>query len=226
MRRFWTATDVVPENGGFAVKLDGRGVRTPAKSPLVLPTQSLAQAVAAEWDAQEDTVDPARMPFTRLANSAIDKVRTQKTEVAEMLSAYGDSDLLCYRADHPDELVERQAAAWDPMLDWADHVFGARLLPRQGVMHTPQSSEALDRLSREVHALDNFALAAFHDLVTMTGSLILGLSAAQKQSEPEKLWEISRIDEIWQEEQWGKDDEASETADRKKNRVFECSFIP
>lgn len=134
MRRFWKEAGVVPEDGGFAVKLDGRGVKTPAKTPLVVPTMALAQAIADEWDAQGEKVDPTGMPFTRMANSALDKVRTQHAEVADMLAAYGDSDLLCYRADHPAELIARQAAGWDPLLAWAAEVLGAPLAPRVGVI--------------------------------------------------------------------------------------------
>ena len=208
-KRFWTDVSVEEEDGGFAVALDGRRIKTPAKAPLTLPGRQMAEAVAAEWAAQEGEIDPGSMPFTRSANAAIDKVRTQHAEVADMLAAYGDSDLLCYRADSPQELVERQAAAWDPALDWAEQVLGARLEPRSGVIHRPQQVQALERLRAQVHALDAFRLAAFHDLVSLTGSLILGFAAAQGWRDAETLWQLSRLDERWQEEQWGVDDEAA-----------------
>lgn len=215
-KRFWKAAEVTETAQGFGVRLDGRPVKTPAKRSLAAPTRALAQAVAAEWDAQGEVIDPRSMPFTRTVNAAIDKVAVQKAEVAEMLAAYGDSDLLCYRAEAPAELVERQAAAWDPMLDWAATVLGARLEVRSGVMHVPQHPAALARLSARTHALDHFELAAFHDLVSLTGSLVLGFAAAEDAAPAVSLWEVSRVDEIWQAEQWGRDDEAEAAAGIKE----------
>lgn len=225
MRRFWNDASVVPEGDGFAIKLDGKGVKTPAKSPLTVPTRSLAAAIATEWRAQGEKVDPGSMPFTRMANSAIDKVRQQKTEVADMLAAYGDADLLCYRADHPEELMARQAAGWDPLLDWAADHLHARLAPRFGVIHAPQSIDALQQLSWKVHDLDNFELAAFHDLVTMTGSLILGFAVSECYLSARDAWILSRIDEIWQQEQWGEDEEAAEVAAVKESEFLHAAVF-
>ncbi|EAQ05164.1 hypothetical protein OB2597_07760 [Pseudooceanicola batsensis HTCC2597] len=215
-KRFWKTVAVTESEGGFGVALDGRPVRTPAKRPLVVPTRALAEAVAAEWEAQEDVLDPRTMPATRGANAAIDKVALQHAEVAGMLAAYGDSDLLCYRADSPAGLVARQAEGWDPLLDWAEEALGARLMPRAGVMHEPQNPEALNRLSAAVHALGPFQLAAFHDLVSLTGSLVLGFAAAREVRPVEEIWDLSRIDEDWQAEQWGIDDEAAAAAAAKR----------
>ncbi|MBS0125633.1 ATP12 family chaperone protein [Thetidibacter halocola] len=215
-KRFWKSAEVTPQGAGWAVTLDGRPVRTPAKTPLVVPTEALARQIAAEWDAQEARVNPATMPFTRMSNSALDKVTLQHAEVADMLGAYGDADLLCYRADHPEELVSRQADAWDPVLDWAGAALGARLVPRLGVIHAPQDAAALARLSARVHTLDAFRLAAFHDLVSLTGSLILGFATAERLHDPDTLWSLSRIDETWQAEQWGADEEAQATAEYKR----------
>ncbi|WP_146591760.1 ATP12 family chaperone protein [Puniceibacterium confluentis] len=215
-KRFWTAADVAQVADGYGVTLDGRPVKTPAKAPLVVPTQALAEAVAAEWRAQGDKIDPTSMPFTRGANAAIDKVRIQHAEVADMLAAYGDSDLLCYRAESPAELVARQAAAWDPLLEWAEAEFGARLEARAGVMHVAQDPAALRPLRDAVHRLDAFALAAFHDLVSLSGSLVLGFAALRGHAPAEELWTLSRIDEDWQQELWGGDEEAEEVAARKK----------
>lgn len=214
-KRFWKDSTVVPAEGGFTVHLDGRPVRTPAKRPLVLPTAALAEEIAAEWQAQEDQIDPLSMPFTRSANAAIDKVAVQKDEVAEMIAAYGDSDLLCYRADSPAELVERQTAAWDPYLDWADSDLSARLVPVVGVVHQPQNPAAVAALRAEVMTQDNFALTALHDLVSISGSLVLGLAAQRGVAPPEELWTLSRLDEDWQIEQWGEDDEATKLAETK-----------
>ncbi len=216
-KRFWTESSVDAEGDGFAVRLDGRPVKTPAKRALVLPTQAMAEVVAAEWDAQEGEINPHTMPATKTANAAIDKVAVQHGEVADMLAAYGDADLLCYRADTPEELVARQASRWDPMLDWAAQSLGARLTPRNGVMHAPQDGDALAVLRARTHALDAFELAAFHDLVSLSGSLVLGFASALNAKPIEEIWEISRLDEIWQAEQWGKDDEAEELAAIKRD---------
>ncbi len=215
-KRFWKESAVVEAEGGHTVELDGRRVKTPAKAALVLPTRDMAMAVAAEWDAQDKEVDPATMPFTRSANAAIDKVRVQHAEVADMLADYGDSDLLCYRASHPEALQARQAAAWDPALDWASEVLNARLSPVVGVVHQPQTKPALDALRDQVHALNAFQLAAFHDLVSLSGSLILGFATAKNWRSTEEIWSISQIDENWQIEQWGHDDEASAATEVKK----------
>ncbi|NOD65711.1 MULTISPECIES: ATP12 family chaperone protein [unclassified Ruegeria] len=215
-KRFWKESTVVETDGGFTVELDGRRVKTPAKEGLVLPTRTMADAVAAEWDAQDKEVDPASMPFTRSANAAIDKVRIQHAEVADMLADYGDSDLLCYRATHPQELQNRQSAEWDPALDWAAATLSARLVPVDGVLHKPQADPALETLRARVHALDSFQLAAFHDLVSLSGSLILGFAAAMDWREPDEIWRISRLDETWQIEQWGHDDEAHAVAETKR----------
>lgn len=214
-KKFWTEVSVEPAGGGYAVRLDGRAIRTPAKAELVLPTIEFAKWVAREWDAQIDKIDPETMPATRTANAAIDKVATQKTEVADMLAAYGDSDLLCYRASSPAELVARQAEIWNPFLDWAAHRLGARLQPREGVVHRPQNPDEIARLSSRVHALSNFELAAFHDLVSLSGSLILGFAAAYEFSPVKELWTVSRLDEIWQEQQWGEDAEAGSLSAQK-----------
>ncbi|MEW9919808.1 ATP12 family chaperone protein [Marimonas sp. MJW-29] len=215
-KRFWKEATVEEAEGGFTVRLDARPVKTPAKRALILPTRAMAEAVAAEWNAQEEEIRPHLMPATKTTNAAIDKVATQHAEVAEMLAAYGDSDLLCYRADHPEGLVARQAEQWDPMLDWGAEALGARLEPRTGVIHAPQDPEALRILSERTHALSPFELAAFHDLVSLSGSLILGFAAAEQVKPLDALWDISRLDEIWQAEQWGKDDEAEQMAEIKK----------
>lgn len=219
-KRFWNAAEVVEAGGGFGVRLDGRAVRTPAKAELVVPTQALAREIAAEWDAQEGEIVPATMPLTRATNAAIDRVAREQAAVAAMLAEYGSSDLLCYRAESPAELVARQAEAWDPLLDWAESVFSARLRTTSGVMHVTQDAAALERLHAEVRLLDIWALTAFHDLVCLSGSLVVGLAALRDQAPLEALWRASRIDESWQQEQWGSDEEAEAVA-RKK----ECDFF-
>ena len=215
-KRFWKEVSVSENPEGFGIMLDDRPVRTPAKKPLHVPTRGLAEAIAREWAAQEGVIDPRRMPFTRTANAAVDKVAVQKVEVADMLAAYGDADLLCYRAEHPESLVVRQSAEWDPMLDWAEEALGARLEVRSGVMHVPQDAGVLDNLRERVHRLSVFELAAFHDLVSLTGSLILGFAATTDRFSPKAIWQISRLDEIWQAEEWGRDDDAEAAAALKE----------
>ncbi|WP_223424066.1 ATP12 family chaperone protein [Tateyamaria pelophila] len=219
-KRFWKAAETEQVEDGWTVRLDGRAVKTPAKAALVVPTVALADAIAAEWDAQDDVIDPLSMPFTRTANAAIDKVAPQHAEVVDMLAAYGDADLLCYRAAAPTELVLRQAAVWDPYLDWAADALGARLHPRIGLMHEPQDEAALKTLWHHTHALSAYELACFHDLVSLTGSLVLGFATAQADASANEIWSASRLDETWQEEQWGVDEEAQEAAEVKKSSYF------
>ena len=222
-KRFWKSADTQATETGFGILLDGRPVRTPAKSVLTVPSSAIAEKIAAEFEAQQDRIDPRTMPFTRTANAAVDKVALQHAEVADMLADYGDSDLLCYRAEAPDELVERQSAGWDPLLDWADSALNVRLATRVGVIHRPQDAAALDGLRRKVHGMTNFELAAFHDLVAISGSLVIGFAAKANVKPAEDLWLLSRIDEIWQQEQWGEDEEATEMAENKKAAFLHAS---
>lgn len=222
-KRFWKAATVAAEGDGFTVLLDGRKVKTPAKAPLVVPTEGLAQLIAAEWDAQQGAVKPDTMPATRMANSAIDKVVPQYDEVAALLAAYGETDHLCYRAEKPAALIDRQQAAWDPLLDWARDALHAPLRTGHGVIHIAQPPESLVTLHDQVRALGNFRLAAFHDLVSLSGSLILAFAVARGRLDPQTAWEASRIDEIWQIEQWGEDEEAAELAESKRKAFHEAA---
>lgn len=209
-KRFWTASAVVAVYGGWTVQLDGRAVKTPAKTLLVVPTEGLAQAIAAEWDAQQGEVKPDTMPYTRTANSAIDKVAVQFDDVATMLSAYGGSDHLCYRATGPEMLVARQAAGWDPLLAWAAQSLDLHLTVTAGIMHIAQPEAALARANALVARLNPFQLAAFHDLVALSGSLVIALAVIHGRLDPQAAWSLSRIDEDWQIEEWGADEEAAE----------------
>lgn len=222
-KRFWTSATVEPAAGGHAILLDGRPVRTPAKRPLVVPTTELAGRIAAEWGAQGEEVKPLTMPFTRSANAAIDKVAAQKDEVADLIAAYGDSDLLCYRAEAPAELVSRQSAAWDPLLAWSRDDLRAPLIALAGVIHVPQNPVSLDRLTRLVQAQTRFQLTALHDLVSLTGSLVLGLAVTRGRLDAPDAWSLSRLDEDWQIAQWGADDEASDAAERKRTAFLHAA---
>ena len=217
-KRFWSTATAEPREGGHGVLLDARPLRTPGKREMLLPSATLARAVAAEWDAQAEVIAYATMPMTRMANTAIDRVAAKHGDVAAYLARYGETDLLCYRAeDGPDGLAGRQVAAWDPLLDWAARAFGARLRPTRGVMPIAQSPEAIDRLVKVVAGHSAFELTALHDLVTLSGSLVLGLAAARGELPPDKAWERSRIDEEWQAELWGRDDEAEVAAQNRRD---------
>lgn len=224
-KRFWKTTDVTEDPAGFGITLDARPLRTPGKCPLIVPTRGFADAIKAEWDAVEEVINPNVMPFTRTANSAVEKVTIQHSEVADMIAGYGGTDHLCYRADSPDALRARQDAGWDPLLDWAADRFGARLVVTSGVMHVAQDAAALALLRDRVHATSPYELAALHDLVTLSGSLIIGLAATEHQQSPDALWEISRIDELWQEEQWGQDDEATAQAEIKRAAFLHAARV-
>ncbi|MDC0738346.1 ATPase [Cognatishimia sp. SS12] len=215
-KRFWSAAGYRESDSGYVIELDGRGLKTPAKTPVVVPSKALAEAIVAEWQAQGDEIDPLALPYTRTANSALDKVTPQHAAVADMLAEYGGTDLLCYRAEAPEGLVARQAAAWDEVLDWAAETLGARLKSTAGVMFLEQDAAALAALREQVHALSPFELAAFHDLVSLTGSLVLGFAATREFLPSEDIWQRSRVDEAWQEEQWGKDEEATSLAETKR----------
>lgn len=219
-KRFWTTTATVAVDGGYTIELDGKPVKTPAKSALILPTSAMAAAVAKEWDAQDGKIDPGTMPVTKGANAAIDKVATQKAEVTALLAAYGDSDLLCYRAAGPAALIAQQAAAWDPLLDWAGERFGVRLKSGEGVMHVAQDPDGQARLTAELDAMTAFELAGAHDLIALSGSLIIALAVIDTHISATEGWSISRVDEDWQISQWGEDEEAQ--AQEKIKRTAFC----
>lgn len=216
VRRFWNSAGAVEVPGGFAVALDGRKVRTPAKTLLVVPTAALAEAIAAEWNAQDGAVDPGAMPLTRAANSALDKVTPLFDAVVDEIAGYGATDLLCYRGLEPVALIARQAEGWDPLIRWADTALGAPLAVTSGVVHIAQPGPSLARLRGIVARTAPFPLTALHDLVALSGSLVLGLAVTQGNLAPEEAWNLSRIDEDWQIDQWGEDEEAAEMATRKR----------
>ena len=215
-KRFWTDVTVVPESEGYTVRLDTRPVHTPAKRALVVPKEPMAARIAEEWAAQEDRVDPRRMPWTRSANAAIDKVADQRDEVKRYLAGYADTDLLLYRADGPEGLIDRQRAGWDPILDWIATRFGVQLVQTEGIMPVSQSPDDLAKLAQAMDDMSDFQITGFHDLVTLTGSFSLALAAIEKRAEPARIWALSRIDEDWQIEQWGEDEEAKAVAAVKK----------
>lgn len=224
-RRFWTDVTVREADQGYAIHLDAKPIRTPAGHPLVVPALAFADAVAAEWRAQDEAIDPTRMPMTRAANSALDKVAVERRAVIGLLGEYGGTDLVCYRAERPAELVAREAAAWDPMLDWARERFGATLFVTSGIMPKAQSPGDLARLARPMEEMDHFTLTGFHDLVTLTGSLVLALAVGAARIDPATGWRMSRIDEDWQAETWGIDEEAAADADLKRRAFLDAHRV-
>jgi len=223
MRRFWTTVSVVPVGDEFEVRLDDRPLRTPAKAPCLMPSRALAEAAAAEWEIQREVIDPAGMPLTRAANTAIDRVAREFEAVAATVAAYGASDLVCYRAPYPEGLVQRQSEVWDPPLAWAREALGARLVLAEGVMHVAQPPESLERLGAEVRAHGPWELTALHDLVTISGSLVIGLAVSRGRLAPPEAWAASRIDEDWNIAEWGEDAEAAGAAERRRESFLEAA---
>ncbi|MGE4409204.1 MAG: ATP12 family chaperone protein [Sphingobium sp.] len=208
MKRFYKEAGVVAQEGGHGIALDGRPVRTPARAPLVLPHERLAQAVAQEWADQGEKIDPASMPFTGFANAAIDQIAPDPAAFAATVSAYGESDMLCYRADSPAELAARQADQWQPLLDWASSRYDISFTVTSGIIPVTQPQATLDRLREVTAAQDPFLLAALSPLVSLSGSLVIGLAILERAFDPAHLWQAAELDELWQAEQWGDDDEA------------------
>jgi chaperone required for assembly of F1-ATPase len=218
-KRFYKyATVEEREGGGFAVLLDGRQVKTPAGKPLAVPARALAEAIAAEWNAQGETIVPASLPLTKLANTAIDAVAERRGEVVDDIVKYAATDLVCYRAEYPAGLVAAQAAAWDPILSWAAAKHGAPLLTSAGIAHVAQPEASLAALRDVVAAMGAFRLTALHVMTTLTGSALIALAHAEGELDSAAAWAAAQTDERWQVSHWGEDFEA---AQRLKARLTE-----
>jgi len=202
VKRFYKEVSVADHG---AILLDGRPVRTPARAELILPTPALAEAVAAEWRAQESEIDPRTMRLTGLGNAAIDRVAPDLAAFARPLAAYAESDLLCYRADAPPELIARQAEAWDPLLDWAVRRFDVHFTVTSGIVHAAQPEATIARLGQALAAYDAFHLAALAPIVTIGGSLVTALALAEKAVDPDSAFDLTHLDELWQARRWGED---------------------
>lgn len=218
-KRFYEQAGVAPTGDSFEVTLDGKPVRTPARHPLAAPTRELAQAIADEWQAQKDVIDPAAMPLTRLANSIIDGVAASPDPVRDEVAKFLGSDLLFYRADGPEKLTERQAQAWDPIVEWAARELGARFILVEGVVFAAQPEEAVAAAAKAIPT-DPWRLGAVNSATTLTGSALLALALAQGAVSPEQAWAAAHVDEDWQMEQWGRDSLAME---RRAHREAEMA---
>jgi chaperone required for assembly of F1-ATPase len=212
MKRFYKDASVAPVEGGFAVLLDGRPVRTPGRNRLVLPKERLAQAIAGEWQAQGEKVIATTMPLLRLANTVVDGVAANRAGVIDAILRFGENDLLCYRAHQPPELAARQRAGWDPLLDWVSRRHGAQMHVAGGVTHVDQTPDALSALRQALEEEGPFTLGALHVIASITGSAVLALAVAGGFITGENAFALSRIDEIYQVEKWGEDAEAAKRA--------------
>ncbi|MBV8237571.1 MAG: ATPase [Sphingomonas sp.] len=213
MKRFWKDVTLDADGG---VLLDGRPVRTPGRAPLALPTPALAEAVADEWRAVGETLDPRAMPLTGLANAAIDRIAPDPAPFAAEAARYAETDLTCYRADSPAELVERQRAAWEPLLDWARQRYDVHFETTAGVMHVAQPQATLDRLAEAVATRDAFAIAALQAIASATGTIVGTLALAEGAIDAETLWRAAQVDEDWQAEHWGEDELATRAREAKR----------
>jgi chaperone required for assembly of F1-ATPase len=207
-RRFYKEATVGEREEGYALLLDGRTAKTPAGKLLAVSSRPVAEAIAAEWDAQGERLDPAAMPITRIVNSALDGVASQMEAVRDEIVRYAGSDLICYRAESPSALVERQEATWSPLVAFARETLGARLAMAEGITHVAQDRSVLDAISLAVADYDPVSLAALHTVMTLTGSAIIALAVARGQLTAEEAWAAAHVDEDFQMEQWGRDEMA------------------
>jgi chaperone required for assembly of F1-ATPase len=220
VKRFWKEVEVEQADGGWSIRLDGRPVRTPARAELTVPTEALALAIAEEWRGVEDEIDPRAMPMTGLGNAAIDRVAPDKLAFAAGLARYAETDLACYRAEWPPELVQRQSEAWDALLAWARRRYDVDFSITSNLMHVPQPQATVERLAHAVTALDPVRLAGLSPLVTIGGSLAAALAVLEKAVAPDEAWGAVSIDDRWQIEQWGSDAEAEAALENRR-----CDFL-
>ena len=216
MKRFWISAETVETDGGHAIALDGRRVKTPARADLLVPTPALAEAIAGEWNDSGETVDPGAMPLTGLANAAIDRIAPDMEAFAAGLASYGESDLTCYRAEGPELLVRWQQESWDALLEWARRRYDVDFRCQTGIMHVVQPEETVRKLRHAVVTLNPFELAGLSPLVTIGGSLVAGLAVLEEMVPAETAWEAVSLDDRWQLEQWGDDPEARATLDARR----------
>lgn len=208
MKRFWKSAVAVEKDGGWGVELDSKPLRTPAREALLVPTEALAEAIAAEWSSVVGDIDPRAMPLTGLANAAIDRVAVNKESFANDLARYAEADLACYRAEGPQALIDRQSKEWDALLAWGQRRFDVDFKTTSGIVHVAQPAATVERLAHAISTLDPFRLAALSPMVTIGGSLLAALGVLEGAFEPEQAWDAVTVDDRWQLEQWGSDGEA------------------
>ena len=209
MKRFYKDVSVSPTGDAFAILLDGRPVKTPQRNPLAVPAPGLADAIAAEWTAQGDDIISASMPLTGLAQGALDQVDNERSRIVARIAAFADSDMLYYRADPGQQaLIDHQAEQWDPLLDWARQRYDVRFNLIHGIRYQAQPDETVERLTGVAEAQDGFTVAAMLSLVGLSGSLVATLALVEQAYDADTLWPLVNLEELWQEQQWGRDDQA------------------
>lgn len=216
-KRFYTVAGISAGANDFAVTLDGKPIRTPGKNPLTAPTKALAEAIAAEWGAQGESIEPMTMPLTRLANSVIDGVAANVQAVADDIAKYFETDLLFYRAGFPEALIARQTEHWDPVLRWAADDLGAHFILTEGVMHVQQPDAAI-AAARAALPAEAWLVGALHVVTTITGSAMLALALSHRAFSEAQVWAAAHVDEDWNREKWGADEEVeARRAGRQKD---------
>lgn len=226
MKRFWTGVALSQEEEGWSVALDGRPLKTPARATLVVGPQLLAEAIAEEWRACGADIDPRNMPLTGLANAAVDHVAPHPARFAADLAQYAEGDLLCYRAEHPPKLVAGQAVTWDPLLDWARQRFDVTFVVTTGIVHVSQPPATVARITAALATATPFELAALSPIVTIGGSLVTALALFERAIDLETAWAAVSLDDRWQIEQWGADDEAvASLANRHQDFAAAARFL-
>lgn len=226
MKRFYEKAEAGPVEFGFTVLLDGRPIKTPAKTAFVLPNQQMAIAIAAEWDAQENRIDPALMPFMQYAATAIDRVTTQRQVVIDEIAGFGGTDLVCYRASYPDRLVEKQSDAWNPLLIWLEETHSVILKTTPGLDHIAQETKSLGDMNAIIEKQNDMKLAAIHTIVSLTGSLVVTLAVIAGRLTAEQAFDVSELDETHTIEEWGADEEAElRRKNNKENLIAATKFL-
>ena len=221
-KRFYKDVAVTEEGARASLRLDGRPVRTPGKALLSLPNKALAEAIAEEWRAQGDHIDPRTMPLTKLANSAIDGIEGRAGAVVDDIMGYAGADLLCYRVSDPQGLVAEQAKHWDPVIAWAKDALNAPLTLADGIVHATQADAPMAEIKKRLEGFDAFALAALHVMTSLTGSALLALAVVRKRLTPDEAWAAAHVDEDWQVGKWGEDAEAKERREARR-RDFDAA---
>ena len=225
-RKFWQEAKLTERPNGFGIQLDGKFAMTPGKNPLIVPYRSLAEKICEEFQSQDKKINPSTMPYTRRTNTTIDRIPATRNEIVVSVVNYGHTDLVCYRASSPFELVKWQADHWDPVLTWLEEKFAIKLKAGQDITPFEQNSRTIEKFSARINSFDNFLLCGFSEMVPLLGSLILSFAYLYGYGSKEQIWQLSRIDEEWQAKKWGFDSEAQQVAENHyKDFQVACYFV-